>query len=122
MSCVRHTRHTFQVLTKRTKRADRMREYFSHHTAPANAWLGVTEEDRRHGFPRIEALRDIDAPIRFISAEPLLEDLKGLDLKKNGRLYRGRIWDEAPTKRDSMRNPVAYPVQTALDFTQERTL
>lgn len=64
--------HTFQVLTKR---ADRMREYFSHHTVPANVWLGVTVEDRRHGFPRIDSLREIDAPVRFISAEPLLEDL-----------------------------------------------
>ncbi|MDK9702536.1 MAG: phage Gp37/Gp68 family protein [Sulfuritalea sp.] len=46
-----------------------------------NVWLGVTVEDRRHGLPRIEHLRRIPARVRFLSIEPLLEDLGRLDLR-----------------------------------------
>lgn len=45
-----------------------------------NVWLGVTVENRKHGLPRIEALRKVPAKIRFLSVEPLLEDLGTLDL------------------------------------------
>jgi protein gp37 len=48
--------------------------------APCNAWLGTTVEDRRHGVPRLDWLRQVPARIRFVSAEPLLEDLGTLDL------------------------------------------
>lgn len=70
--------HTYQILTKR---AYRMAEFFDHYTAPRNAWLGVSVEDRRHGLPRIKALRKISAQIRFLSVEPLLEDLGKIDLR-----------------------------------------
>lgn len=70
--------HTFQVLTKR---AERLGEYFSGRQAPANAWLGVSVENRRHGVPRIDNLRDIDAAVRFLSIEPLLEDIGEVDLR-----------------------------------------
>jgi protein gp37 len=43
-------------------------------------WLGVSVENREHGIPRIEALRRTPARIRFLSIEPLLEDLGPLDL------------------------------------------
>lgn len=71
--------HTYQVLTKR---ASRMRMYFSSNgrTVPPNAWLGVSVENKKHGLPRIEELRKIEASIRFLSVEPLLEDLGQLDL------------------------------------------
>lgn len=69
--------HTFQILTKR---ADRMGEYFKGRKAPSNAWIGVSVEDRKHGVPRIDHLRKIDAAIRFLSVEPLLEDVGQLDL------------------------------------------
>ena len=70
--------HTFQILTKR---AERMAAFFADFgAAPRNAWLGTTVEDRRHGFPRLDWLRRIPARIRFVSAEPLLEDLGTLDL------------------------------------------
>lgn len=69
--------HTFQILTKR---AERMKEYFGDRQAPANAWLGVSVENKRHGVPRIDHLRQIDAEVRFLSVEPLLEDLGSLDL------------------------------------------
>lgn len=70
--------HTYQVLTKR---AARMRKYFSQRRAPANAWLGVSVEDRKHGVPRIDPLREIPATIRFLSIEPLLEDIGKIDLQ-----------------------------------------
>ncbi|MBK3779849.1 phage Gp37/Gp68 family protein [Paraburkholderia aspalathi] len=45
-----------------------------------NVWLGVTVENRKHGLPRLERLRDIPAKVRFLSVEPLLEDLGEMDL------------------------------------------
>jgi protein gp37 len=46
----------------------------------ANVWLGVSVEDRKHGLPRIDILREIPAVVRFLSIEPLLQDLGPLDL------------------------------------------
>jgi protein gp37 len=70
--------HTYQLLTKR---AARMGEYFSTRSIPQNIWLGVTVEDREHGVPRIDMLRQIDASIRFLSVEPLLEDIGDINLQ-----------------------------------------
>ena len=48
---------------------------------PSNVWLGVTV-DVQSSKPRIDALRSInDVPIRFLSCEPLLEDLGTLNLE-----------------------------------------
>jgi protein gp37 len=69
--------HTYQILTKRARR---LRQYFSNHSCPPNAWVGVSVEDRRHGVPRIAELSQVKAPIRFLSVEPLLEDLGSIDL------------------------------------------
>ena len=71
--------HTYQVLTKR---AGKMAGFFGNVKAPENAWLGVTVENRRHGVARINYLRRIDVKIRFLSIEPLLEDLGHLDLTR----------------------------------------
>lgn len=73
----RASQHTFQILTKR---ADRMTSYFEGKKAPSNAWLGVSVEDRIYGVPRIDHLRRVNASIRFLSVEPLLEDVGTLDL------------------------------------------
>lgn len=70
--------HTYQILTKR---ADRLPEFFNEFEVPENAWLGVSVENRKYGLPRIDALREIKAQIRFLSVEPLLEDLGLIDLK-----------------------------------------
>lgn len=70
-------RHTYQILTKRS---ERLRDYFSKKATPDNAWLGVSVENRQHGVPRIDDLRTVGATVRFISAEPLLEDIGELDL------------------------------------------
>jgi protein gp37 len=73
--------HIYQVLTKRS---ERMREYVNTDCADAAAmthvWWGVSVEDRRYGLPRIEHLRATHAPVRFLSIEPLLEDLGEFDL------------------------------------------
>jgi protein gp37 len=69
--------HTFQILTKR---AERMADFLDGCRAPHNAWLGVTVENRAHGLSRIDSLRRVDARIRFLSMEPLLEDLGEIDL------------------------------------------
>jgi protein gp37 len=74
-------RHTFQVLTKR---ADRMRELLSgslrEFAELPHVWWGTSVENRRHGLPRMEHLRQTPAAVRFLSVEPLLEDLGPLDL------------------------------------------
>ena len=73
----RAPQHTFQVLTKR---ADKMVEFFKTYQASTNAWLGVTVENKQHGIPRIAQLRKVKAHVRFLSIEPLLEDLGPLNL------------------------------------------
>src|SRR5262249_39532967 len=45
-------------------------------------WWGVSVENQRHGIPRIEHLRNTPAAIRFLSVEPLLEDLGTLNLDR----------------------------------------
>ena len=140
--------HTYQILTKR---AERLPEYFAQRACPQNVWLGVSVEDKQYGVPRIEHLRQVEAHIRFLSVEPLLEDLGPVNLrdihwvivggesghkarpmseawvanvqaqaeaagaafffkqwggwgvdgvkrhkKANGRVFRGRTWDEYP--------------------------
>lgn len=50
-------------------------------TFPAKwIWLGVSVEDKKYGLPRIEQLRETPARVRFLSVEPLLEDLGEIDL------------------------------------------
>ena len=73
--------HTYQVLTKR---AQRMRNLLSGRLRFAaekeNIWWGVSVEDREYGLPRIDHLRQAPAKVRFLSIEPLLEDLGEIDL------------------------------------------
>ena len=78
--------HTYQILTKR---ADRLPGFFASRPVPNNVWLGVTVEDRRHGLPRIDFLRRVPARVRFLSVEPLLEDLGPLDLDGIGWVLVG---------------------------------
>lgn len=69
--------HTYQILTKR---ADRLPKYFAGRSCPSNVWLGVSVEDRQYGIPRILHLCKVEASVRFLSIEPLLEDLGQIDL------------------------------------------
>ena len=45
-----------------------------------NVWLGVSVENRKHGVPRIDVLREVKAAVRFLSIEPLLQDVGKMDL------------------------------------------
>jgi protein gp37 len=69
-------RHTFQILTKRP---ERLLELADALPWPSNVWIGVSIENRRF-VERADLLREVPAAIRFISAEPLLGPLEGLDL------------------------------------------
>jgi protein gp37 len=70
--------HTYQVLTKR---ATRMAKFFKNRAVPSNAWIGVSVENIKQGVPRIEQLKKVPASIRFLSVEPLLEDVGALNLQ-----------------------------------------
>lgn len=73
--------HTFQILTKRSDRMVRLlRSKLSFTEKAKHIWWGVSVENRKQGLPRLEHLRSSPAAVRFVSAEPLLEDLGPLDL------------------------------------------
>lgn len=72
----RTPQHRYQILTKR---AERMAEYFATRLIPNNVWLGVTVEAQSSRF-RIDCLRNLPASVKFLSCEPLVEDLGNLDL------------------------------------------
>ena len=75
--------HLFQVLTKRSQRMrDLLTGPLSAAAARPHIWWGVSVEDRKHGLPRIDHLRQAPAKVRFLSIEPLLEDLGEFDLSK----------------------------------------
>lgn len=77
LKTIRETpQHRYQLLTKRS---ERMAEYFVSRDVPANVWLGVTVECQATRS-RIDELRNIPATVRFISCEPLIEDLGELNL------------------------------------------
>jgi len=74
--------HTYQVLTKRSERLrDLLKTDLGEVSRLPHIWWGVSVENRKHGLPRIEHLREAPATVRFLSVEPLLEDLGQVDLK-----------------------------------------
>ena len=92
-------RHTFQILTKRPRRmrsllamggpvSRRVRDRMMGPWPLPNVWLGVSIEHPRYAW-RADALRATPAAVRFISAEPLLGPLSGLDLTGIGWLIAG---------------------------------
>jgi len=68
--------HTYQVLTKRSRRLRRLAGKLDW---PPNVWMGVSVEDQTHLY-RVDDLREVPAAVRFLSCEPLLGPLTGLDL------------------------------------------
>jgi len=73
--------HVYQVLTKRSAR---MRELLNGRLRLAAArehiWWGVSIENQKHGLPRLKDLHASHAAMKFLSVEPLLEDLGEIDL------------------------------------------
>jgi protein gp37 len=68
--------HTFQVLTKR---AERLEELSPKIDWPENVWMGVSVENQDYTY-RIDHLRRTGAKVKFLSLEPLLGPLHGLNL------------------------------------------
>ena len=65
--------HTYQVLTKRSERLLHLLKGSLRFAAEReNIWWGVSVENRKHGLPRVDHLRQAPAKIRFLSIEPLL--------------------------------------------------
>lgn len=74
--------HIFQILTKRHERmaellSGRLRAF----AMMPHIWWGVSVENKKHGLPRLRRLQQTDIAVRFLSIEPLLEDLGKIDLK-----------------------------------------
>lgn len=73
--------HTYQVLTKRSSRMRSLLNGSLRFAAEQpHIWWGVSVEDRKYGVPRIAQLQDTPAQTRFLSIEPLLQDIGVLDL------------------------------------------
>lgn len=73
--------HTYQVLTKRAGALRAALEGPLRFAADSDhIWWGVSVENRKHGLPRVDELRASPARVRFLSVEPLLEDLGDVDL------------------------------------------
>ncbi|MEU5547854.1 phage Gp37/Gp68 family protein [Streptomyces sioyaensis] len=68
--------HTYQVLTKRARR---LRQIADRLEWPPNVWMGVSAETAQE-LARVDDLRQVPAAVRFLSCEPLLGPLDGLDL------------------------------------------
>ena len=97
------SQHTFQILTKRPRRAAKWSGPWGE-----NIWQGVSVENRKT-LHRIDTLRECGAKTRFLSLEPLLEDLGELDLSgihwvivggESGRGYRPMCHSWARDIRD----------------------
>jgi protein gp37 len=74
--------HTYQVLTKRPDRMARLlNSTLSFAAKHEHIWWGTSVENRKHGVPRIAELRNACVAVRFLSVEPLLEDLGTLNLR-----------------------------------------
>ena len=77
----RASQHTFQVLTKRHARmAQLLGSELRWMAELPNVWYGVSVEDCDRAGQRLDALRRVPSRVRFVSFEPLLEDLGDLDL------------------------------------------
>ena len=114
------TWHTFQVLTKRSERVRDLLEGKLRFAATLpHIWWGVSVENQRHGIPRIEYLRKAPAAVRFLSIEPLLEDLGTLDLEGiswvivggesgGGRDHRTRVGAQHPRSMQGRKNSLLF--------------
>jgi protein gp37 len=74
--------HIYQMLTKRAARQRALTAMMLPEIVRQDhIWLGVSVEDKRYGLPRIDELRNTPAKVRFLSIEPLLEDLGKIELQ-----------------------------------------
>lgn len=104
----RTPQHTYQILTKRE---DRLIDYFKDSKVPDNVWMGVSVENQKTKN-RIDVLREINAKIRFLSLEPLLEDLGELNL---GQIHWVIVGGESGHKARPMKQSWAVSIQEQCD-------
>jgi protein gp37 len=83
--CRETPQHTYQVLTKRSLRLRRVADKLDW---PTNLWMGVSVENI-DALPRVDHLREVPAAVRFLSCEPLLGPLDGIDLSGIGWVIAG---------------------------------
>jgi protein gp37 len=96
--------HTYQILTKRPKRmADFIYQAYGVNHKLDNAWLGVSISTEAEMW-KAKILTDIPAAVRFISFEPLLEDIKNIPTEVMDRLGWGVIGCESGPKRREFDN------------------
>ena len=69
--------HTFIILTKRPENAPRADNWWF-----PNIWLGVTAENQKRANERIPILLQIPAKVRFVSVEPMLEEINLTNISK----------------------------------------
>ncbi len=82
--------HTYQILTKRSERmSELLNTRLKFAAKQPHIWWGVSVENRKNGLPRIIHLRNAPAKIRFLSIEPLLEELGILNLRGIGWVIVG---------------------------------
>ncbi|WP_340075837.1 phage Gp37/Gp68 family protein [Leptobacterium sp. I13] len=101
-------RHQYQILTKRE---EILKKYFDTRDVPDNVWLGVTVESAKTKH-RIDILRNINAKIRFLSVEPLIEATGSLDLNK---IHWVIVGGESGPKARPMKKEWAIDVQKQCD-------
>ena len=101
-------RHQYQILTKRE---DILIEYFQNRIVPKNVWLGVTVENS-DTKKRIDSLRKIDAVVRFLSIEPLIDDVGELDLTG---VHWVIVGGESGAKARPMKSQWAIDIQKQCD-------
>ncbi|MEQ9299106.1 MAG: phage Gp37/Gp68 family protein [Cyclobacteriaceae bacterium] len=101
-------RHTYQILTKRE---DRLKKYFMDCKVPDNVWLGVSVENQKTKN-RIDILRAINAKTRFLSLEPLLEDLGELNFEQ---IHWVIVGGESGHKARPMKQQWAVSIQEQCD-------
>lgn len=73
--------HIYQILTKRAERLERLLcTTLAAYAKERHIWWGVSVENKKHGVPRIARLQATPAATKFLSIEPLLEDVGRIDL------------------------------------------
>lgn len=97
--------HTFMILTKRAKRMNKiMTEMYKYSSLIPNLWLGVTVCNPNELY-KLDELRKIPAVLRFVSFEPLLEDVGDISHYFSGGL---ESWSEGHPESPDSKWPGGY--------------
>jgi protein gp37 len=117
MTRARH--HIFQVLTKRPDRLLAWHEARGKDALPSHVWLGVSVELQEYLW-RVDRLRQVNVAVRFISAEPLLGPLTGLNLSGISWVITGGESGGSPARALVARVSGAWrPKREAVEWVRE---